>query len=118
MKKYLLLLFLFFSTSVFAENMTRVKEVVIFSQPCFYCEKLKTWLKENKVEEKYPDVKFTILDIQERKNYNLLLQKIKEYNIDGNRVGMPLIFVGKNYIMGWTDSYSTTLDNYINNYYN
>ena len=40
MKKYLLLLFLFFNTSVFAGNISRIKEVVIFSQPCFYCEKL------------------------------------------------------------------------------
>lgn len=111
MKKYLLLLFLFFNTSVFAGNMSRIKEVVIFSQPCFYCEKLKTWLKENK--EKYPDVKFTILDIQERKNYNLLLQKIKEHNISGNQVGMPLIFIGNNYIMGWSESYCQTFDNYI-----
>ena len=79
MKKYLLLLlFLFFSTSVFAENMSRIKEVLIFSQPCKKKKKLKTWLKESKVEEKYPNVKFTILDIQERKNYNLLLEKIKE----------------------------------------
>lgn len=111
MKKYLLLLFLFFNTSVFAGNMSRIKEVVIFSQPCFYCEKLKIWLKENK--EKYPDVKFTILDIQERKNYNLLLQKIKEHNISGNQVGMPLIFIGNNYIMGWSESYYQTFDNYI-----
>ena len=100
MKKLLCLLVLsvLLSGNLFA-NMQ--KEVVIFSQPCHFCEALKQDLKDSLIKE-YPDIKFTVLDIQESGNRRLLEQYARRHDLRGN-IGMPLIFIGKNYLMGWSE---------------
>lgn len=40
------------------------KEVIIFSQPCRFCDLLKKDLNENLISE-YPNIQFTVLDIRE-----------------------------------------------------
>ncbi len=110
MKKLLCLLVLsvLLSGNLFA-NMQ--KEVVIFSQPCHFCEALKQDLKDSLIKE-YPDIKFTVLDIQESENRRLLEQYARQHDLRGN-IGMPLIFIGKNYLMGWSEENKAKLKEYI-----
>ena len=84
------------------------KEVVIFSQPCHFCEALKQDLNGGLIE-KYPDIKFTVLDIQDGKNRRLLNKYAQKYDLHGD-IGLPLIFVGKNYLMGWSEENKVKLE--------
>lgn len=110
MKKYALLICLLVMLAKNAGAELK-KEVVIFSQPCHYCELMKEDLN-NVIIAANPDIQFTVLDIQEQKNYNLLRKYAKEHNLRGE-LGLPLLFVGKNYIMGWSDDSPAKLQEYI-----
>lgn len=92
-----------------------VKEIVIFSQPCYFCEKLKNYLATSNLVQRYPEIEIRVLDIQEPKNRAQLEKYAKKYNLTGD-IGMPLMFVGDNYIMGWSDDWAGRLDMYILEY--
>ena len=87
------------------------KEVVIFSQPCHFCDKMKEALNSGIIKEN-PDIRFTILDIQEEKNNKLLQKFAKQYDLQG-QIGLPLLFVGRNYMMGWGENASQELHDYL-----
>lgn len=108
MKKLLVILFLLTASSVSAQVK---KEVVIFSQPCHYCELMKQDLN-NLIIDANPDIKFTILDIQKKENYNLLRKYAARHRLHGD-LGLPLLFVGDKYIMGWSPEAGTELQEYI-----
>ncbi len=98
MKKYkwvFLMLFLFSCTA----KAEAVREVVIFSQPCQFCDILKQDLDSWIIPE-HPDVKFTVLDIQKSENYILLRQFAAKHRIKG-QIGLPLLFVEDEYMIGW-----------------
>lgn len=110
MKKFLFVLLLLTATSAAAQLK---KEVVIFSQPCHYCELMKEDL-DNVIIAANPDIQFTILDIQEPDNYRLLRKYAQEHKLRGE-LGLPLLFVGKNCIMGWSGDSPARLQEYIEN---
>lgn len=87
------------------------KEVIIFSQPCRFCDLLKKDLNENLISE-YPNIQFTVLDIREQNNRRLLDKYARQHNLRGD-IGMPLIFIGENYLMGWSEKNKKLLDEYI-----
>lgn len=98
MKKVIVFVVLFLLYASWAEA-TFKKEVIIFSQPCHYCEKMKEAL-DNGIIAANPDIQFTILDIQQAKNNKLLRQYAKKHDLQGD-IGLPLLFIGKSYMMGW-----------------
>lgn len=108
MKKILFVLLLLVTTNAAAQVK---KEVVIFSQPCHYCELMKEDLN-NVIMAANPDIKFTVLDIQEPENYKLLRQYAVRHKLYGE-LGLPLLFVGENYIMGWAPESGEKLQEYI-----
>lgn len=110
MRKFLVILLLLVSTTVSVSAQLK-KEVVIFSQPCHYCELMKEDLN-NVIMAANPDIKFTILDIQEPENYKLLRQYAVRHKLYGE-LGLPLLFVGENYIMGWAPESGEKLQEYI-----
>ena len=111
MKKYFVLLFIFFLTkSVFAAE----KEVIIFSQPCHFCELMKKDLDGSIIADN-PDIKFTILDIREEDNIQKLRELAAEHNLKGS-IGTPLLFIGKNYMMGWGPNAAEQLQKYIDEF--
>lgn len=87
------------------------KEVVIFSQPCHFCDALKQDLKDSLIND-YPDIKFTVLDIRKSDNRRLLDQYARQHDLRGD-IGLPLLFIGKNYLMGWSEENKTKLKEYI-----
>ena len=87
------------------------KEVVIFSQPCHFCDKMKEALNGGIIKEN-PDIRFIILDIQEEKNNKLLQKFARQYDLRG-QIGLPLLFVGKNYMMGWGENAPQELEAYL-----
>ena len=87
------------------------KEVVIFSQPCHFYDKMKEALNGGIIKEN-PDIRFTILDIQEEKHNKLLQKFAKQYDLQG-QIGLPLLFVGRNYMMGWGENAPQELHDYL-----
>lgn len=108
MKKYIFILFLMLFQVVNAAE----KEVIIFSQPCHFCEIMKEDL-DNGIIEANPDIKFTILDIRDEKNAQKLRELATKHRLRGD-VGTPLLFIGKNYMMGWGPNAKENLQEYIN----
>ena len=110
MKKFLCLIVL---AVLFIGNVSAnmQKEVVIFSQSCRFCEALKQDLN-NGLAKEYPDVKFTVLDIQDSNNRRLLDNYARQYDLRGD-IGLPLLFIGKNYLMGWSEENKAKLKEYI-----
>ena len=103
MKKYLSLFslfsFLFFSFAARAEIQ---KEVLVFSEPCLFCDVLKEDMKSWIVPDN-PDVKFTVLDMRNEENYKRFYKLAETHGIK-SRTSFPVLFVGKDCITGWTPS--------------
>lgn len=110
MRKILVILLLLVSTAAPVSAQLK-KEVVIFSQLCHYCELMKEDLN-NVIMAANPDITFTVLDIQEPENYKLLRQYAARHKLYGE-LGLPLLFVGENYIMGWAPESGEKLQEYI-----
>ena len=90
------------------------KEVVIFSQSCHFCDLLKKDLHDSLIA-KYSDIKFTVLDIREKNNRRLLDKYARQHNLQGD-IGLPLVFVGENYVMGWSEAKKEELKKDIENF--
>lgn len=115
MKRNILSIFIFASVLLFStisNAQANQKEVVIFSQPCHFCDLMKDALA-NGIISNNEDVKFTILDIREPKNHRLLVKYARDYDLDQSRLGLPLLFIGENYIMGWGDNAPEELNGYL-----
>ncbi len=98
MKYIIACLIALFTCTVHAEP---VKEVLIFSKDhCPYCEQLKQDL-DNTLIAAYPNVRFTVLNIKDDENIDRLRNLVRMHKI--RSVGLPLMFIGKNYLMGWGD---------------
>lgn len=110
MKKYILLV-LIFLMSISSLKAGAKKEVVIFSQPCHYCDKMKEALQGGIVAAN-PDIEFTILDIQDAKNRRLLQKFARQHKLNGD-IGLPLLFIGENYLMGWGPGAAEELQGHI-----
>lgn len=103
-------LLLIFATAVKAEELK--KEVIVFSQPCYYCDQFKDYMRKTAMI-KYKDVEFTVLDIREKKNLDKLMEFAKKYDLPQNSIGLPLIFVGDSYIMGWSPEQEKIFTGYV-----
>ncbi len=99
MKKLLpfFLFFLFFSFDSHAEIQ---KEVVVFSEPCLFCDVLKEDMKSWIVPGN-PDVKFTVLDLRYGENGERFRELAEMHGIK-SQTSLPVLFVGKNCITGWS----------------
>lgn len=110
MKKYLLIFFLM-SLLVKPLSAETIKEVVIFVQPCYFCEKMKADLNGGIIAAN-PNVQFTMLDINDKKNGKMLRRLMQEHDMFGD-IGTPLLFIGKNHMMGWGEDAGRQLQKYI-----
>ena len=103
MKKYLplfsLFSFLFFSFDAWAGIQ---KEVLVFAEPCLFCDLLREDMKSWIVPDN-PDVKVTVLDMRDKENYKRFYKLAETHGIK-SRTSFPVLFVGKDSITGWTPS--------------
>lgn len=93
-------LFLLLSMVILMSAASTKKPVFYFfhSESCPHCVHAKPFI--DSLEKEYPDIKFIHLEVSRNiENKELLIQKIKEFNIESP--GVPLFIFGKNYIMGY-----------------
>lgn len=105
-------LFICFSTFAKENNKNNKKDVFIFSKNgCPFCAKLEEDLN-NKIIKDNPNINFIVLKISDNNNVNLLRKLLKKYNVSGD-IGLPIMFIGNNYLMGWGNE---ELNNLLNKY--
>ena len=77
---------------------------------CPYCHDAMDY-----TNQKYPNLKMTMVNIHNVGGYRLLVECAKKYKL-GNNVGTPLFAMGDKYIMGWSEETSKQFDEYIKPY--
>ena len=79
----------------------------LFAKTCPHCHAAMEY-----INQKYPDLDITMIDVNTPQGSETLWQTASKYNL-GDYVGVPLIVMGKNHIMGWTESYEARFDEFV-----
>lgn len=108
MKKIITAIFLLLAAgSLFAD-----KPVFFFfhSFTCPHCVQAEPFIEE--LIKKYPQIEFRKLEVgSNQENKIIYIQKIEELRID--RPGVPVFSIGKDYIIGFNDSYKKKIEEMI-----
>lgn len=80
----------------------RIKGIILFyGTNCSYCEKVETFIKNNKVEE---SVSFTRLEVfHDSFNASVLADKAHVCGLDDSHIGVPFLWDGKQCVVGYVD---------------
>lgn len=81
----------------------KIRVIYFFANDCSNCQKIKPFIAQ--IKEKYKDkIEFLEHDVKEKDEcLQLFLQFIKTYNLPDNKASVPIIFVGKDYLLGTND---------------
>ncbi len=76
--------------------------IILFEgDECAQCERVETYIKNNKVEEK---VVFTRLEVfNNNANISLLEDKAQKCGLDSSHIGVPFLWDGEHCIIGYID---------------
>lgn len=101
-------------------NSVEQNGVYLFYHPsCPHCHKAMEFIDEN-LKDKYKDTAFYRINITEKRNSQLFKQYGIEYGLEPAKMGVPTIFIGDKYMVGY-DKHSNSgsyLDRLINNFVN
>ncbi len=67
------------------------------------------------INDKYPDLEITMINIHNPGGYKLLVECAKKFNL-GHSVGTPLFCMGNKYLMGWSNESPRQFDEYVKLY--
>lgn len=113
MKKFILTILtgilLIMGISACSEKESSNADIVIFSQKgCPHCIHAMTFINGD-LKQIVPNVTVQEYDINEnRHNRELFAHTARRFKL-GNQIGTPLIVVGENHIMGWTNDNQSKL---------
>lgn len=62
-----------------------------------------------------PNVEMEMVSI-DGEGRSLFIKCVEKFNLPQNSIGTPLICMGDNYLMGWSDSYEEKFDEYVEPY--
>lgn len=74
---------------------------------CPYCHDALDY-----VNTKYPDLKLSMINIQNAAGYELFMKCATKFNL-GRNVGTPLFCMGDNHLMGWGPDSAKDFDKYV-----
>jgi len=89
-------------TPVLKEEIT-IKAYLFFSKGCPLCNAEKNYLES--IKEKYPNLEIQLLEISKKENLEIFKKTAEELNLENPSI--PLLVIGKNYILGWKDEQTT-----------
>jgi thiol-disulfide isomerase/thioredoxin len=109
-----------FSTSVFSleNNNTKNLEIDFFYTPtCSACGQMKPLLEE--IVDKYDFTIINYYNVSEKKNSNLFIEKLDDYNVSKDQQGyIPTIFILDSYFVGASSTNLINIENIIINFEN
>lgn len=79
-----------------------------YQTTCPHCHHASSYIRQ-----KYPRLKMINLDVKDPNNYNLFLKCAQKFHLSQNILGTPLICMGNNYIMGWSNTDAARFDAYV-----
>lgn len=65
-----------------------------------------------------PNLNLEIFEVKEGQGRQLFLQCVDKFDLPRDMIGTPLICMGDNYIMGWSDEYEDKFKEYVQNFNN
>lgn len=75
--------------------------ILFYGDSCSHCKIVEDFINQNKIKDK---IEFTQLEVFNNKdNADILLKKATDCKIDPNNVGVPLLWDGKNCLVGDQD---------------
>ena len=103
-----ILVFLFFGggiktiASYFVKDNPLIGGIILFENAgCKQCVKVDNFITSNKVKDK---VVFTRLEVfPDDANYDLLSDRAQFCGLDNSQIGVPFLWDGKNWIIGYVD---------------
>lgn len=75
---------------------------------CPYCNHAAAFIQMH-----YPDLKVEFKNIDEKENWELMLECVKKFNINQRQIGTPLICMGENFILGWSSQNEEKFSAYV-----
>lgn len=81
----------------------KIRVIYFYANDCSNCQKIKPFIED--IKEKYTGkIEFLEHDVKEKDEcLQLFLQFIKVYNLPESKASVPMIFVGKDYLLGVND---------------
>ena len=118
MKKSLLYIFLAFIGVCLLSGCDKGNEVKLesdkiyffYQSTCPHCHHALEY-----INRAAPDVTLEMFSI-EGEGRDLFIECARKFNLPRNSIGTPLICMGDNYIMGWSQSYEVLFDEYVKPY--
>ena len=85
------------------------EHIYFFEQKgCPHCIHAKEY-----VSKKYPNLKVKYLDISQKENQAGFVACADKFGLDRKSLGTPLICMGQNFILGWSDDEQYEFDMYV-----
>ena len=110
MKKFILgafcFIFMFLCGCGEGEKIREDKIYFFFYDGCPYCHYAMEY-----INQKYPDLEMTKVDIYQKPGYKLFEACGQKFNL--KTIGTPLFCMGDKYIMGWSKSTEKKFDLYV-----
>ena len=78
---------------------------------CPYCQKAEQY-----ISQKYPNLKVEYKNIKTKRNRDLFARCAKKGNIPENRWGTPLICMGDNVFLGWSEKTQIGFDKIVKDF--
>lgn len=79
-----------------------------YQERCPHCHHARDYIKE-----KYPTLQMKNLDISVKENQDDFLECAEKFNLPKDQLGTPLICMGKNVILGWSEREQNNFDKYV-----
>ncbi|MBR1605941.1 MAG: hypothetical protein IJ660_07560 [Alphaproteobacteria bacterium] len=78
---------------------------------CPYCEKALKYIQIN-----YPKLPLQVYEIGQPANMVKFVECADKFKLDRKQLGTPLICMGENYIMGWSQENQKLFNEYVKSY--
>ncbi len=105
-------LFFILAGANFSLAQDKISLKFFFSPICPHCAKVKPFLDD--LEEKYSNIEFESYDIFQKQNAEFLKQNYTNYSVPVGEQGfVPIIFIGERYFLGFDETISADIENYI-----
>ena len=87
-------------------------KIYFFTKPnCPYCQRAEAYIKE-----KHPNLKVEYKNVNIQRNRVLFSQCARKFDIPQSQLGTPLICMGDNVLLGWSEKHRVKFEEIIKNF--
>lgn len=79
-----------------------------YTTRCPYCHYALDFINKN-----YPEVELRMENVESKPSYDLFMKCAQKFDLPRNMLGTPLICIGDNYVLGWSDQSAESFGKYL-----